>query len=163
MRWNVSNRRTWTGRGMVVAVLTSLMAVPLLGSTTLAQDGAPSLEIVSPKPGETITTDSIEVRVRVSNFDLSCRRAGRPDEDGAGHLHVMLDGMTMGTLTNFYCRRTFTIPGSGLTPGLHTLIVDLATNTHMDMMETAQQVEINYQPANPRPLPEPAELGVPGL
>lgn len=138
-----------------------LMVAPLLGGRASAQGQSPVLEIVSPQPGETILTDTIEVRLRVSNFDLSCRRAGRPDAPGVGHIHVMLDGMTMGTLTNFYCRRTLTIPGAGLTAGPHTLIVDLATNTHMDMMETAQQVEFVYEPANPRPLPEPVDLGLP--
>jgi hypothetical protein len=75
----------------------------------------------------------------------------------------MIDGMSMAQLANFYCGDTFTIPGDGLTPGKHTLIIDLASNDHLDMMETAQEVEIDYQPVNPVALPEAEDRGTPGV
>lgn len=75
----------------------------------------------------------------------------------------MIDGMTMATLANFYCADTFTIPGDGLTPGTHTLIVDLSSNTHLDMMDTAQEVESDFQPAHPKPLPQGDDKGEPGV
>lgn len=143
-----------------------LLASPLLAPVTrqvAAQDTSPSLEILSPAAGGVITTDAIDVQLKISNFVVDCAQSGRPDADGVGHIHVMLDGMTMANLTNFYCGTTFSVPGAGLTAGTHTLIVDFASNTHMDMPETAQQVEFDYQPANPIPLPEPADLGEPGV
>ncbi|MDQ3223340.1 MAG: hypothetical protein M3Q75_07725 [Gemmatimonadota bacterium] len=110
-----------------------------------------------------MTTDDIEVTVKVSGFTVDCAKARLPDQENVGHIHVMLDGMTMAQLTNFYCEETFTISWEGLEPGANTLAVELATNTHLDLMDTAQEVEIDYQPANPWPLPEGNWQGVPGV
>ncbi|MGI8483477.1 MAG: hypothetical protein ACR2OU_04360 [Thermomicrobiales bacterium] len=128
-----------------------------------ARQADPSLKVVSPAPGQRTTGKDIEVTVEVENFTLDCRKSGRPDEEGVGHIHAMIDGMSMAQLTNFYCDKTFTIPGDGLAPGKHTLIIVLATNTHRDLMETAQKVEIDYQPANPVSLPESNVTGQPGV
>ncbi len=93
------------------------------------------------------------MQVEVSNFKLSAENVGLPDVDGEGHIHVMIDGMNMGVLFNFYTTPTFTLLGDAITPGKHTLIFDLSTNTHMDMEDTVQHVTIDYQPTNPRPAP----------
>jgi hypothetical protein len=161
MRRHALKRTPWLGRGLVAAVMLAAM-VPVFAHGARAQD-APSLEIVSPAAGTQVTTDDIDVTVKVSNFTIDCSQAGRPDKEGEGHIHLMIDGMTMATLANFYCAETFTVSGDGLAPGKHTLIVDLATNTHLDMMETAQEVEIDYQPANVRPLPAANDQGEPGV
>lgn len=125
--------------------------------------GTPAIEVVSPQAGETVTSDDIDVQVAVSDFTVDCTKAGRTNEDGVGHIHLMIDGMSMAQLANFYCTDSFTVPGDGLTPGKHTLIIDLATNDHLDMMETAQEVEFTYEPANPVSLPEAQDLGTPGV
>jgi hypothetical protein len=148
----------WFVRG-ILAFLLAISVAPIAG----AEEGDPAINIVSPTVGAEVTTDDIEVTVEVSDFTVDCAKAGLPDEEGVGHIHVMLDGMSMAQLTNFYCEETFTISGEGLEPGPHTLIIDLATNTHLDLMETAQEVEFDYQPANPRPLPEGNVQGVPGV
>ncbi len=155
--------RYWVTRRLAVVLLVLLAAAPLFVHAAQAQDGGPSIEIVSPAPGEQVTTDDIEVTVKVNNFTVDCAQSGRPDTEGVGHIHAMIDGMSMAQLANFYCGETFTILGAGLTPGKHTLIIDLATNVHLDMMETAQQVEIDYQPASPQPLPEANFTGEPGV
>ncbi len=125
--------------------------------------GTPAIEVVSPQAGETVTSDDIDVQVAVSDFTVDCTKAGRTNEDGVGHIHLMIDGMSMAQLANFYCTDSFTVPGDGLTPGKHTLIIDLATNDHLDMKETAQEVEFTYEPANPVSLPEAQDLGTPGV
>ncbi len=155
--------RYWVTRSLTVVLLVVLAAAPLFVHAAQAQDGGPSIEVVSPAPGEQVTTDDIEITVKVTNFTIDCAKAGRPDEEGVGHIHAMIDGMSMAQLANFYCGETFTIPGAGLMPGKHTLIIDLATHTHLDMMETAQQVEIDFQPANAQPLPEAKFTGDPGV
>ena len=81
---------------------------------------------------------------------------GLPERPGVGHLHVMLDGMSMAQLTNFYCAQNFWISGQGVVPGQHTLTIDLATNDHADMEETAGSVTFLYQPRTP-----PAALPAP--
>lgn len=147
-------------------ILLSLLAVAGFAGVQAAahaQSDAPAIAVTSPAEGAVITSDDIEVTVKVSNFDLNCANVGRPDEDGVGHIHVMLDTGTMATLTNFYCEETFTISGLGITPGPHTLIIDLSSNTHMDMMDTAQMVMFDYQPTNVRALPEANDQGEPGV
>lgn len=148
---------------LVVALMLLATLAPWTALPTGAQSAGPSLTVVSPTAGQQITTENIDVTVKVENFTIDCSQSGRPDEDGVGHIHAMIDGMTMAQLTNFYCSDTFTIPGDGLAPGKHTLIITLASNTHMDLMDTAQQVEIDYQPANPVTLPESNFTGQPGI
>jgi hypothetical protein len=160
-------RPEWTrifglGSGIATIVLLIGTMVPLPHANAHAQ-AAPSLEIVAPAAGTQVTTDDIAVQVKVSNFTVDCQQAGRPDQAGVGHIHAMIDGMTMASLANFYCQESFTISADGLAPGKHTLIVDLASNTHLDMMETAQEVEIDFQPANQKPLPEANDQGEPGV
>jgi hypothetical protein len=147
---------------MAAAVLLVAAMVPLLAHGVRAQN-TPSLAVVSPKAGDKVTTDNIHVQVKVSNFTVDCLQAGRPDKAGEGHIHAMVDGMTMASLANFYCADKFTISGVGLTPGKHTLIIDLASNTHADMMNTGQEVAIDFQPAHPKPLPKAEDKGQPGV
>ena len=125
----------------------------VLAPTVLAQS-KPSLAVLSPGNGDTITSTDIPVSVQVSNFALSPADVGLPDKDGEGHIHVMLDGMNMGVLFNVYTSSTFTLPGQGIKAGQHTLTCDLASNTHMDMEDTVTSVTVNYQPLTAQPLPQ---------
>jgi hypothetical protein len=119
----------------------------------------PSIAVLSPSNGDTVTSTDIPVRVQVSNFTLSAPNVGMPDKDGEGHIHVMLDGMNMGVLFNFYTTPTFTLPGQGVRPGQHTLTVDLASNTHEDMEDTVTNVTINYQPLTAQAAPQASPSG----
>ena len=65
-----------------------------------------SLRVASPANGARITTTDIPAKVAVSNFRVSAADAGRPDAPNEGHIHVMVDGMTMGKLFNFYTTPT---------------------------------------------------------
>jgi hypothetical protein len=114
------------------------------------------LTVSSPKDGERIASTDIPVRVSVSNFKLSAAHAGMPDVENEGHVHVMLDGMNMGVLFNFYTAPSFTLPGRAIQPGRHTLIFDLASNTHEDFANTVQKVNIDYEPARIAKAPPPA-------
>jgi len=123
-----------------------------------------SLKVLSPTEGEKLTATDIPVQVAVSDFKVSSAHVGMPDVDGEGHIHVMLDGMNMGVLFNFYTTPEFALPGRGMTPGPHTLIFDLASNTHEDFANTAQKVNIDYEPATVEPAPTPvANAGVPAV
>lgn len=159
---NTVHPRVWRFGVPAAALLVGAATGAFLFHDAHAQS-TPALEIVSPQPDDMVTTDDIAVQVAVSDFTVDCSKAGRPNEDGVGHIHLMVDGLSMAQLANFYCGDTFTVPGAGLAPGKHTLIIDLATNDHLDMMETMQEVEFDYQPSNPVPLPEAQDLGTPGL
>jgi hypothetical protein len=143
--------------GLIAAALVVGMSVP----APTAAAGTPSLKIISPAEGATITTTDIPVKLEVSNFTLSPLDAGMPNKEGEGHIHVMHDGMSMVTLFNLYTTTEFTLPGRGLEPGPHTLIFDLATNDHMDLKDTVQMVHINYQPTTSKLLPAAATVSGP--
>ncbi len=127
-------------------------------SASLFAMGKPELTVLSPTEDQVLTSTDIPVTVAVANFKLSDAAVGRPDKAGEGHIHVMVDGMNMGVLFNFYTSNSFTLSGAGLTPGRHKLIFDLASNTHMDMADTAKEVTIDYQPLAPIPLPAPVAV-----
>ncbi len=138
--------------------VTGLSAVALSMGVVLVPhafaQAKPSLSILSPQAGENVTSTDIPVSIQVSNLSLSSADVGLPDKDGEGHIHVMLDGMNMGVLFNFYTSPTFTLPGQGMKPGQHTLTFDLASNTHVDMEDTVTNVTINYQPATAKAAPQ---------
>src|SRR5438552_1880858 len=69
--------------------------------------GKPTLTVVSPSDGATITSTDIPAQVQISNFTLSPEHVGMADKQGEGHIHVMLDGMTMGVLFNIYTTTSF--------------------------------------------------------
>ncbi|HET7055774.1 MAG TPA: plastocyanin/azurin family copper-binding protein [Thermomicrobiales bacterium] len=148
-------------RWLVAALMIVLAALPLSGDA-LAQ-GSPSLDVVSPQDGATITANDIPVQVKVSDLKLDCAALGRPDENGVGQVLALIDGTTIAQLANFYCTDTFTISGEGLAPGKHTLTFVLASNTHAPMMDTAKQVMVDFQPPQPAPLPAANYTGDPGV
>jgi hypothetical protein len=96
---------------------------------------APSIKILSPKPG-TVVKGAFDVVVQVTNFNLSCDLMGKPDVAGYGHWHLNLDSMTgpmmgMGTMLGMACTTTFHATTDGLQSGqTHTLIALLTDNGH---------------------------------
>lgn len=144
----------WTViRHALSLVATFAMVALFMAPVALAQ-GTPSITVVSPTPNQKITTTDIPLQVKTSGIDTACKWVGTPDQPGQGNIHVFLDKASLGALINFYCGTdSITVSGEGITPGPHTLIVDLASNTHGDMLDTAQKVAIDYEPATPKPLP----------
>jgi hypothetical protein len=69
---------------------------PMKGETAMPTTTG-SLRVVSPASGARITTTDMPVRVAVSNFRVSEANVGRPDVPNEGHIHIMVDGMTMGS------------------------------------------------------------------
>jgi hypothetical protein len=146
---NSRERRFWTLR--LLPVLTAGAFVALAGGVLAAEMGggmanAPSVRIVSPATGATVTTTGISVRLAIKNFNLECNRAGQPGQIGRGHIHVMIDGMGMQTMTNVECSDTFTISGQGIRRGTHELIVMLASDDHLPGSMPAM-VKFKYEPA----------------
>lgn len=152
-----------TAGAFVRRVLRLVAAVSLLTLALVpaaSAEGTPSITVVAPAPGATITTTDIPVQVKTSGIDTSCQWIGTADQAGQGNIHAFLDKASLGTLINIYCgTNTFTISGEGITPGKHTLFIDLASNTHADMADTMQQVAFDYQPATPKPLPAAKAAG----
>jgi hypothetical protein len=108
---------------------------PLAALTDKTFPGKPSISILSPKPGGTVS-GPFDVVVRLANFDASCALFGKPDLGGYGHWHLNLDASTgpmmgMGSMLGMSCQRTFHATTAGLKPGqTHTLIALLVDNGH---------------------------------
>ena len=154
-----AKRRGGLSRAVLAGSLSATLLLFGMATTASAQSG-PTLTIVSPSSGARITSTDIPVSVSVSGLDTACQWVGTPDKAGQGHIHVMLDAMSMTHLTNMICGTDhFTVSGAGIQPGEHTLMIDLASNTHMDMPSTAKEVKFDYAPATPASLPVAATAG----
>lgn len=141
-----------------VAVLATLgLVVPGIAA------GTPSISITSPAAGAgPIASAEVPVSVSTQNFNVECRTVGLPPKPGRGHIHAMVDGMTMKNMTNFYCSKEFSFSGAGLKAGMHTLVVILASDDHANVGKPAI-VKFDYEPTSPVPLPQPVKGAKPSV
>ena len=137
--------------GAIAAAAVGLLGVPAVA----AMMAPPSIAIVSPAMGTTITGANVPVTVSVKNFNLECANMGKTSVPmGEGHIHAMVDGMNMAHLTTVACSDRFTISTQGLKPGKHVLAVVLANDPHA-MNSLPAMTAFVYQPSSPNPLPNP--------
>lgn len=97
--------------------------------------GKPSISILSPKNGATVSGQTFSLLFDVRNFRLSCDLLGRPQVNGTGHWHVNVDttqGPMMGMLTmlSMGCTNSFEVQLAGIKPGTHKFFVLLVDNLH---------------------------------
>jgi len=110
-------------------------ASPLAEIKDASFTAKPSMKIISPKAGDTVS-GNFDIVVEVKNFNLSCDLFGKPAVAGYGHWHLNLDStsgpmMGMGTMAGMSCQTVFHASAAGLTPGsTHTLIPLLLDNGH---------------------------------
>ena len=72
-------------------------ARPLPALTGTMNMGKPSITILSPRPGATVS-GTFTVRVRIRHFKVSCALFGKPNLEGYGHWHLNLDSATGGMM-----------------------------------------------------------------
>jgi hypothetical protein len=112
---------------------------PLPAVTGAMGMGKPSITIVSPKPGATVS-GTFTVKVLIKNYHVSCALFGKPNLEGYGHWHLNLDtttagAMGMGGMMGMSCANTIRASTAGLIPGsTHTLIALLVDNMHVPLM-----------------------------
>jgi hypothetical protein len=99
-----------------------------------ANPGTPSIQILSPKPGSTVSGDFV-VKVAITNFTVSNALFGKPNLTGYGHWHLNVDSTTagmMGMATMLGMSGTDMLQAStkGLSPGPHTFFALLVDNQH---------------------------------
>jgi hypothetical protein len=103
--------------------------------TDLSSSGPPSIKILSPKPGSTVS-GPFDVTVQITNFKPDCDLYGKPDLAGYGHWHLNYDTATgammgMGGMQGMSCTTTLHASTVGLRSGeTHTLIALLVGNGH---------------------------------
>jgi len=137
--------------GPLAAAALMAFSFPAVG----AMMAPPSISIDSPVAGATVRGASIPVTVSISNFKLECSNVGKTNAPmGEGHIHIMVDGMDMAQLTNFYCSDRFDISGTGLKPGKHRLAVVLSDDAHMMVGKPAMAM-FDYAPQEAKALPQP--------
>ncbi|HVA26909.1 MAG TPA: hypothetical protein VNF68_01950, partial [Candidatus Baltobacteraceae bacterium] len=111
--------------GASAIVAGALLSIPAIAGMM----APPSITIVSPAMGASVTSADIPVTVDVKNFHLECAGMGKTTAPmGEGHIHAMIDGMSVANLTSVACSDTFAISGQGLKPGKHMLTVVLAND-----------------------------------
>ena len=96
--------------------------------------GAPSIAIVSPKNGATVS-GGFDLVVRIQNFIPSCALYGKPDLGGYGHWHAFVDmagggAMGMGSMLGMSCANSFHVYLNGVKPGKHSFYAVLEDNLH---------------------------------
>jgi hypothetical protein len=102
------------------------------------------VSITSPASGTKVTANSVTLQVAASGYTPTCALAGKEDQAGAGHYHILLDK----SLVNMYCSSTATISLQNVAPGMHTLTAVPTLNDHTEIEENATSITIDYEPAN---------------
>jgi hypothetical protein len=115
--------------------------------------GKPSVSILWPKNGATVSGASFPLVMDVRNYRLSCDMLGKPKVANTGHWHVDVNkpetaemGMmkpgasqqqmmmmmmeAMATMMNMGCNNTFDVPLAGVSAGKHNFYVVLVDNAH---------------------------------
>ncbi len=113
------------------------------------QPGAETMRasIQSPTTGTLISANTLTLQVATSGFDDTCALAGKQDQQGKGHYHVLIDK----SLVNMFCTPQATISMQNVKPGMHTLTVVPAQDDHTEIDKNAQSISVDYQPSSPLP------------
>jgi hypothetical protein len=99
----------------------------------------------SPASGVKITANSITVAVSNTGYQLSCAWAGKPNQAGFGHYHLLLDK----ALVNMFCTPQATVSLQNVKPGMHNLTVVPALDDHAEVEMNGQTLSFDYEPTNP--------------
>ena len=146
--------------GLLVLVvnLLALASKPPAASSGMAHGGStmemlPSyakdmkIQISSPQSGIKVTDNSVTLQVAVSGYTDTCAFAGKPNQQGTGHYHILLDK----SLVNMFCTPAATISLQNVKPGIHTLAAVPALNDHSEVEENATSMTIDYEPTQALP------------
>ena len=107
-------------------------ALPAVGGLNA---GKPSVSVLFPRNGATVSGKTFPLVFDVKNYRLSCDLLGKPKVGNTGHWHVNVDTMKgpmmgMMTMLNMGCNNTFEVPLAGISKGKHTFFVLLVDNLH---------------------------------
>jgi hypothetical protein len=123
---------------------------PLPPITAAANAGTPTIQILSPAPGSTVSGD-FTVKVQVTNFTVSGALFGKANLAGYGHWHLNVDSTTQGmmgmaTMLGMSGTDTFQASTEGLSPGKHTFFAILVDDQHAPLNPAiAAQLELVVQ------------------
>lgn len=152
------------GKAQVKFTYQPATPLPTVGGINV---GKPSVSILSPKAGTTVSGASFPLVFDVKNFRLSCDLLGKPKVANSGHWHVDVDKAetampmkpgasqqqmmmmmmeAMATMLNMGCNNAFEVPLAGIGPGKHNLYVVLVDNLHEPLMPgVSASVSVNVK------------------
>jgi len=142
-------RQAFAVLGAAAVLAIGVAGTPLHPSAHAAPMPMGNISLLAPAAGSVVTGNTVDVKIAVKGFTLSCPSAGKAPMDGVGHWHLLLDG----ALVNMYCGTGAALSLQNVAPGKHSLEVMLAANSHMGMMAKGQtaMASFTYQPASPLP------------
>lgn len=108
--------------------------------------GKPTVQIISPKAGETVR-GAFDLKIKVTNFNLSANLFGKADVPGYGHWHANIDStggpmMGMGTMLGMSGTNTFHVSLAGVKPGSHKFFAVLVDNQHAPAPKVMSSVQL---------------------
>jgi hypothetical protein len=124
-------------------------SAPLKPIRAEGKAGRPSIRIISPKPGTTVS-GSFDLKVAHKNFEFSCALYGKDNIAGYGHWHANVDStskgmMGMGTMLGMSCARSFHVSLAGIQPGKHKFFAILEDNQHAPTPKAQDAVELTVR------------------
>ncbi|MBI4217093.1 MAG: hypothetical protein HY687_06905 [Chloroflexi bacterium] len=120
----------------VLALVAAACGTTGYGTTSYS----PTLSIVSPSEGATVTGPDVPVSIAVSYFTLDNNAIGKAPEAGKGHWHLVIDGQLQGPVG------TAAGVAKGLTPGRHVIKAELHNNDHSALNPVVEKsVTINVR------------------
>ena len=132
-------------------------------TTTQVQPGEPMITIVSPQDMATLPAGNITVTVKVSNFTIVDKQ-GQANVAGEGHVHYYLDvsplpsdpskpAIPANANATWAHVASTSYTFMNVTPGVHTVSVQLANNDHTPVipLATASVMVIVTAPGGPSP------------
>ena len=140
------------GIGSVFALALSVATPPVAASSGSGW----TVTVLSPTPGQVVTTAYLPLWLQSSGFRMDARYAGTPVLPTVGHVHEMLDGSLIDMVPTSPNGNsiTDTISMVGVAPGLHYLTVVPARDDHSMVMSSAVTVPFYYEgPYVPQPGP----------
>jgi plastocyanin len=128
-----------------------LFTAIILQTCTAADMGMPSIIIMSPSDGSSVTAGNITVGVNVSNFNL-VDKLGKANVAGEGHIHYYMDA----TIPTVPGKPALSAPGKfvptinksftwyNVASGMHNFSVQLVNNDHTPLIPlVTDQINVN--------------------
>lgn len=156
-----AGRSRWLSGG---AALVSIMVAACGSSTTSAPSSGAGMEheamspgammiqpgaelmkatIASPADGTVVTGIDLGLSVTTSGYEDTCDLAGKANQKGTGHYHVLIDR----SLVNMFCTPHVNLSMQNLKPGRHTIAAVPAQNDHGEVEKNESSITIDYEPA----------------
>lgn len=125
-----------------IIIVTMLLTIPTLTMAKIP-DGW-SLQVITPKPNDIITTSYLNIQVTAKGFRLDTRYAGTSNLPRVGHYNKLIDGQ----LIDMSDKQNDKISMVGITQGPHILTLVPAQNDHTELLERAVNIPFIYAGPN---------------